>query len=133
MSHHQQGVSGEEILLNEMSQMMKAEFMQLHKRINKIEANRRQHQHSPIKSPPWRDDDDDANNKKMKFPTFLGKSDPEAYFLWKERMEIVFNCHNYSKLRKARLASFQFSDYANTWWDQLLKDRRRNGERQVET
>ena len=48
-------------------------------------------------------------------------------------MEMVFNCHNYSEIKKVKLTAIEFTDYAIVWWDQLLKERRRNLERPVET
>ena len=43
-------------------------------------------------------------------------------------MELVFDCPNYSKLKKVKLASIEFSNYAIIWWDQLVLNRRRNRE-----
>lgn len=47
-------------------------------------------------------------------------------------MKFVFDCYNYSEAKKVKLAVIEFSDYAITWWDQLVITRRRNGERPVE-
>ena len=77
--------------------------------------------------------DDDLGSIKVKIPTFQGRNDPEAYLEWEKRMEMVFDCHNYSEIKKVKLAAIEFTDYAIVWWDQLLKDRRRNQERPVET
>ena len=32
----------------------------------------------------------------MKIPSFQGKNDPEAYLEWERKVELVFDCHNYS-------------------------------------
>ena len=33
-------------------------------------------------------------------------------------MELMFDCHNYSELKKAKLAAIDFFiDYAIVWWD----------------
>ena len=69
----------------------------------------------------------------MKIPSFQGKNDPKAYLEWEKRMEIVFDCHKYSEIKKVKLATIEFTDYAVVGWDQLLKERRRNLERPVET
>jgi hypothetical protein len=37
-------------------------------------------------------------------------------------MEIVFDCHNYSEIKKVKLAAIKFT--AIVWWDQLLINRR---------
>jgi hypothetical protein len=64
----------------------------------------------------------------MKIPSFQGRSDPEAYLEWKKKMEFVFDCHNYLETKKVKLAMIEFSEYAITWWDQLVINRRRNKE-----
>uniref|UniRef100_A0A2N9GA30 Reverse transcriptase n=1 Tax=Fagus sylvatica TaxID=28930 RepID=A0A2N9GA30_FAGSY len=52
---------------------------------------------------------------------------------WEKKIELVFDCHNYSKEKKVKLAVIEFTDYAIIWWDQLVTNRRRNYERPVET
>ncbi|KAL4318864.1 hypothetical protein GQ457_18G000220 [Hibiscus cannabinus] len=70
---------------------------------------------------------------RMAIPPFQGKTDPEAYLEWEKKVELVFECHNYSENKKVKLAAIEFSDYAIIWWDQLTLSRRRNGERPVST
>lgn len=48
-------------------------------------------------------------------------------------MELMFDCHNYSELKKVKLAVVEFSDYALVWWDQLVTSRRRNDEPPIQT
>ncbi|KAL5776923.1 hypothetical protein ACOSP7_009849 [Xanthoceras sorbifolium] len=77
--------------------------------------------------------DNNLGSVKVKIPTFQGKTDPEAYLEWEKRIELVFDCHEYSELKKVKLAAIEFTDYAIVWWDQLIVSRRRNGERPIET
>jgi hypothetical protein len=77
--------------------------------------------------------DNNLGGIKMKIPSFQGRSDPEAYLEWEKEMEFVFDCHNYSETMKVKLAVIEFSEYAITWWDQLVKNRRRNRERPIDT
>ncbi|KAI9153056.1 hypothetical protein LWI28_005142 [Acer negundo] len=56
-----------------------------------------------------------------------------AYLEWEKRIELVFDCHDYSELKKVKLAAIEFTDYAIVWWDQLIVSRRRNGKRPIET
>ena len=72
------------------------------------------------------EEDRNLGNIKFKIPTFLGKSDPEAYLQWEKKMDLIFDCHHYSEEKKVKLAITQFADYAITWWDQLVTNRRRN-------
>uniref|UniRef100_A0A2N9F1W5 Retrotransposon gag domain-containing protein n=1 Tax=Fagus sylvatica TaxID=28930 RepID=A0A2N9F1W5_FAGSY len=52
---------------------------------------------------------------------------------WEKKIDLVFDCHNYSEEKKVKLAVIEFTDYAIIWWDQLVTNRRRNYERPVET
>ncbi|XP_072064386.1 uncharacterized protein [Arachis hypogaea] len=79
----------------------------------------RPHRHSA-------DVDSNLNAIKMRIPEFKGRSDPEAYLEWERKVELLFQCHNYSDVKKVRLAAVEFSDYALVWWAELDKQRRRN-------
>ena len=48
--------------------------------------------------------DDDLGSIKVKIPPFQGKNDPEAYLEWEKRIEMAFDCHNYSEIKKVKLA-----------------------------
>lgn len=67
----------------------------------------------------------------MNIPSFQGRFDLEAYLEW-EKMEFVFDCHNYFEIKKVNLAVIEFSEYAITWWDQLVLNKRRNRERPID-
>ena len=69
----------------------------------------------------------------MKIPSFQGKSDPEAYLEWEKRIELVFDCQNYSEDQKVKLAAVEFTDYAIGWWDKETLSRRRAGQRPIDT
>ena len=45
----------------------------------------------------------------------------------------MFDCYKYYELKKVKLATIEFTDYAVVWWDQLIVSRRRNEERPIET
>lgn len=68
---------------------------------------------------------------KMSIPSFQGKSDPDAYLDWERKVEKVFDCHNYSEQKTVKLAITEFTDYASTWWDKIVVNRRKNLERPV--
>lgn len=46
---------------------------------------------------------------------------------------MIFDCHNYSEDKKVKIAVLEFTDYAITWWDQVLTSRKRNCERPINT
>ncbi|XP_071920674.1 uncharacterized protein [Coffea arabica] len=70
---------------------------------------------------------------KMKIPPFQGKSDPDTYLEWESRVELVFDCNNYTDAQKLRLAVVEFTDYAIVWWEQVVTSRRRCGELPITT
>ncbi|XP_048619950.1 uncharacterized protein LOC125590429 [Brassica napus] len=70
-------------------------------------------------------------NLKLRIPPFHGKNDPDAYLEWEKKIELVFNCQQFTEERKVRLAATEFCGYAISWWDQIATTRRRNGDPQV--
>ncbi|PON67003.1 hypothetical protein PanWU01x14_105850 [Parasponia andersonii] len=60
-------------------------------------------------------EDNSLGSVKMKIPSFQGKNDLEAYLEWKKKVELVFDCHNYSENKKVKLIAIEFSDYAIVW------------------
>ncbi|KAL5820917.1 hypothetical protein ACOSQ3_022799 [Xanthoceras sorbifolium] len=56
--------------------------------------------------------DNNLGSIKVKILTFQGKTDPEAYLEWEKRIELVFDCHEYSELKKVKLVAIEFTDYA---------------------
>lgn len=51
-------------------------------------------------------EDNNLGSIKMKVPSFHGKNDPEAYLEWEKKMELVFDCHNYSEMKKVKTCSY---------------------------
>ncbi|KAF1860205.1 hypothetical protein Lal_00015355 [Lupinus albus] len=47
----------------------------------------------------------DLEGVKVKVPTFMGMSDPEAYLKWELKMEQVFQCHHYTDEKKVKVAA----------------------------
>ena len=70
---------------------------------------------------------------KLKISTFDGKNDPDAFLEWGRMIELVFDCQNFSDLKKVRLAATEFSGYAINWYYQVVTHRRRTSERPIET
>ncbi|XP_048227283.1 uncharacterized protein LOC125369308, partial [Ricinus communis] len=97
----------------------------LGQRINPRRQARRRH--------PNDDVDHNLGSIKMKIPSFQERNDPDVYLEWERKVELIFECHNYSEEKKVKLVAVEFSDYAIVWWDQFCKERRRYGERPVES
>ena len=47
----------------------------------------------------------------MKIERLDMKKDPEVFCRMGKNVELVFDCHNYSELRKAKLAAIEFIAY----------------------
>ena len=71
--------------------------------------------------------DEGLGRMKLKIPTFDGKNDPDAFLEWGIKIELVFDCQNFSELKKVRLAATEFVGYAINWYDQVMTHGRRNG------
>ena len=72
--------------------------------------------------------DNNTGSIKLTIPPFEGKNDPNAFIEWERKVDLVFDCHNYSDEKKVKLAAVAFIDYAIVWWDQLVSSCRRNRE-----
>ncbi|PKI40716.1 hypothetical protein CRG98_038897, partial [Punica granatum] len=70
---------------------------------------------------------------KMTIPHFQGRNDPNTFIKWERKVELVFDCHNYSKEKKVKLIAVELTNYAIVWWNKLVKERRKNHERPIET
>ncbi|KAF8045969.1 hypothetical protein N665_4165s0001 [Sinapis alba] len=79
----------------------------------------------------WQPATDNLGNLKLRIPPFHGKNDPDAYLEWEKKIELVFNCQQYTEERKVRIAATEFCGYAINWWEQIATTRRRNGEPQI--
>ncbi|KAI3453584.1 hypothetical protein Pfo_010247 [Paulownia fortunei] len=65
--------------------------------------------------------DDDLGSIKVKIPPFQGRNDPEAYLEWEKKMEMVFECHNYSENKKEK----NHERLVETWDEMKVIMRRR--------
>ncbi|GKV07032.1 hypothetical protein SLEP1_g18843 [Rubroshorea leprosula] len=82
----------------------------------------------------WGDrQDHNLGSIKMKIPPFRRKNDPDVYLEWEKKVELVFDCHNYSEEKNVKLVAMEFTDYVVVWCDQLVLSRRRNREHPVNT
>ena len=50
-------------------------------------------------------EDNNLGSIKMKILSFQGKNDLETYLEWEKKIELAFDCHNYSELKKGKTCS----------------------------
>ncbi|KAK1648922.1 hypothetical protein QYE76_066727 [Lolium multiflorum] len=83
----------------------------------------------------WNLEDEENMYGKLKFnmPKFKGEDDAEAYLAWALKVDKIFHIHNYSGAKKVAMASLEFEDYANTWWEQVVTLREEKGEPPIDT
>ncbi|KAK1608389.1 hypothetical protein QYE76_032062 [Lolium multiflorum] len=72
-------------------------------------------------------------NLKFNMPKFKGEDDAEAYLSWALKVDKIFRIHNYSGAKKVAMASLEFEDYANTWWEQVVTLREEKGDPPIDT
>ena len=72
---------------------------------------------------------------KLKFtmPKFTGSNDPEEYLSWALKIDKIFRMHNYSEAKKVAMASLEFDEYANLWWEQINQVRQERREPPIAT
>ncbi|XP_052882236.1 uncharacterized protein LOC128290570 [Gossypium arboreum] len=133
-------------LLREMERLLDRRLNPLEDRLFQVKAREQRERTPEVVRPRWerpnqqrerRRDQDDAVNDHSDLESGqdsnASSSDPEAYLEWEKKIELVFDCHNYSENKKVKLAAIEFSDYAMIWWDQLTTSRRCNGEQPIST
>ncbi|KAK1602024.1 hypothetical protein QYE76_027129 [Lolium multiflorum] len=77
---------------------------------------------------------DNRNNFiNFNMPKFKGEDDAEAYLSWALKVDKIFRIHNYSGAKKVAMASLEFEDYANTWWEQVVTLREEKGDPPIDT
>ena len=45
-------------------------------------------------------EDRNLGSIKINLPYFQGRNDPEVYLEWEKKVELIFDCHNYSGKKK---------------------------------
>jgi hypothetical protein len=66
-------------------------------------------------------------------PKFKGDNDADAYLSWAIKVYKIFRVHNYSEENKVAMASLEFEDYANVWWEQVVAVREENLQEPIAT
>lgn len=72
----------------------------------------------------------DANlgSIKLKIPTFYGKNDPEAFLEQAEKVDSIYNVHNYYEEKEIKLAIVEFTTHARNQWNKILVQKKRDEE-----
>ncbi|KAH6802213.1 Chalcone-flavanone isomerase family protein [Perilla frutescens var. frutescens] len=73
------------------------------------------------------------NNIKTSIPEFEGLHDPDIYLDWERKVEKIFDCYDFTEVKKVQLACLEFRGYAATWWEMQQERRRRNRNPPIDT
>jgi hypothetical protein len=79
-------------------------------------------------------EDEENMYGKLKFNmlNFKGEDNAEAYLSWALKVDKILRIHNYSGANKVAMASIEFVDYANSWWEKVFTLREEKGEPPIE-
>ena len=66
-------------------------------------------------------------------PKFAGENDPEVYLSWELKVDKIFRLHNYTQAKQVAMASLEFDEYANLWWEQVQLAREERGQPPIAT
>jgi hypothetical protein len=66
-------------------------------------------------------------------PKFKGEYDADAYLSWAIKVDKIFCVHNYPEAKKVAVASLEFEDYANVWWEQVVEVHEENLQEPIAT
>uniref|UniRef100_A0A2N9GE48 Reverse transcriptase RNase H-like domain-containing protein n=1 Tax=Fagus sylvatica TaxID=28930 RepID=A0A2N9GE48_FAGSY len=74
--------------------------------IRNLQGGRDRRRREPRVENEYENEGDDRNlgSIKMKIPSFQGRTDLEVYLEWEKKIDLVFDCHNYSEEKKVKLA-----------------------------
>ena len=68
------------------------------------------------RDPRWLDGTNrNLGNIKMKIPSFQEKNNSKVYLEWEKKVELIFECHNYSEEKKVKLIVIEVIEYAIIW------------------
>lgn len=82
--------------------------------------------HAPRRQPQAREGD-----VKLDIPEFDGKLQGDVFLDWLYTVERIFDFKEYSEERKVKLVAIKLKGYASLWWENLKRERNREGRRPI--
>ncbi|XP_075100162.1 uncharacterized protein LOC142176418 [Nicotiana tabacum] len=70
---------------------------------------------------------------KVDVPDFDGKAQEDAFMEWLLTVERIFKFKDYSEEKKVKIAAIKFKGCASLWWDNLKREREREGRGKIRT
>lgn len=82
--------------------------------------------YAPRRQPQVREGD-----VKIDIPEFDGKLQGDVFLDWLYTVERIFDFKEYSEERKVKLVAIKLKGYASLWWENLKRERNREGRRPI--
>ncbi|KAL9415754.1 hypothetical protein AB3S75_039028 [Citrus x aurantiifolia] len=70
---------------------------------------------------------------KVEIPEFEGRMQPEEFVDWLNTVERIFEYRDVPEDRKVKLIAIKLKKYASLWWENLKRQRKREGRRKIVT
>ncbi|KAL5756982.1 hypothetical protein ACOSQ2_021728 [Xanthoceras sorbifolium] len=70
---------------------------------------------------------------KVEVPEFNGKMQGGVFLDWLYTVERIFEFKEFSEERKVKLVAIKGKGYASLWWENLKRERNREGRRPIRT
>ncbi|KAK0598709.1 hypothetical protein LWI29_037260 [Acer saccharum] len=74
-----------------------------------------------------------AFNAKVKIPEFEGKMQPDEFIEWLNTVDRIFEYQEVPEHRKVKLVAIKLRKHASFWWENLKKQRDREGRSKILT
>jgi len=74
---------------------------------------------------------DDFRDIKVEPPEFNGNQNPDEYLEWVQALDRIFEAKGYDDAKSFKIASLRLTRYASLWFENLKKQRARDGKRRI--
>ncbi|KAL5760599.1 hypothetical protein ACOSQ2_019437 [Xanthoceras sorbifolium] len=72
-------------------------------------------------------------NAKVEISEFEGKSQPDEFVEWLNTVDRIFDYQDVPENKKVKLVAIKFRKHASFWWENLKRQREREGRSRIVT
>ncbi|KAK9689681.1 hypothetical protein RND81_09G074900 [Saponaria officinalis] len=106
---------------------------QQNKKMNESESDSNSESGDDTRSKKDKRKDDDDRSLKLDIPEFNGDGDAEKLLDWIRQTKRIFEYKDYDERKKFKVATLKLTKYASLWYENMKRQRRRDGKPKVET
>ncbi|KAK9698053.1 hypothetical protein RND81_08G079400 [Saponaria officinalis] len=103
------------------------------KKMNESESDSNSESGDDTRSKKDKRKDDDDRSLKLDIPEFNRDGDAEKFLDWICQTERIFEYKDYDERKKFKVATLKLTKYASLWYENMKRQRRRDGKPKVET